>query len=1071
MLDKFLAANGMETLVDVARYRAYVDGERIAYTFVNGELEIEDRMTFGELDRAARAVATALRASIPRGTAATALLVFPPGLDYVRAFLGCLYAGVVAVPTYPPRNRNVDVIRRVAADCGARILLTTRGVMANIGSDVMPADMLCILCEEVPDSTADEATRIRPDALAFLQYTSGSTGAPKGVMVSHGNLMKNEALIQRAYDMRPGDVWFTWLPMYHDMGLIGTMLNPLYSGGSVFMASPFHFVQNPAGWLEAITRFNASVSGGPNFAYQLCCDRVRDDEVDRLDLSSWRVAFNGAEPIQAATLDAFTRKFARVGFKRNAIRASYGLAEGTLLVACSATALDPEIGTFERDALERGHAVYADDGKATPQSFVKLAGYQLGDDSAPVAIVDPTLRQPVPQGQVGEVWITGPSVAVGYWNKPDISEQVFRAKIEGDTSGTTYLRTGDLGFVRDHHLFVTGRLKDVIIVRGRNYYPQDIEDTAAAGDAALRPGSCAAFSDEEAGDAKLVVVVEVLRVRLKKLDVEKVCQNVRRAITEAFGLSVADVVLVKPGAVRKTTSGKVRRAECKRLWKLQELERLNPPNETHDSSAPAIGTSPAERSLANVFRSLFGTASFTRDTTLFDLGADSIKMVRLSHMLEQISGRKIPVHVLYEAASFGEIARRMEVDAPALPEIDLYREAELPADICPPRQIHAITDARHVLVTGATGFLGAHLVAELISIPGLEVTCIVKANSEAEARERVTANLHKHALAREDVARRLHVVEGNLAQARFGWSEERYRAMADAIEAVYHSAAAVDWSQPYRRLKAANVDATIEVLRFASTGKGKPVHHISTMWVFPLGKGGDPEHPIDMEGHLPRAEGLETGYNQSKWVSERLVAQARDRGLPVTIHRMDFITAASKGGAFKMTDLVPRLVRDAINLGMMPADDVRLDLVAVDCLAKMIVALSRSAKAQGKIFHLLNHERLSLSSLWAMLVQAGYSVRRIPYDEWKGIVASDDRSALYPLVPLLESYDAQDLALSLKQGADNRLAIAHIEELHPGLTRGTPSMNAVVSRLLTQLCQRGFIPDARQVHCHPEVKR
>jgi len=1049
------------TLVEVARLRAATEPSRIAYSFVGESLAVIESTTFGDLDMAARAIAAEIMRATNGEVGARAMLVLRPSLDYVRAFLGCLYAGVVAVPTYPPTGRNADVMRRIAADCSASILLTTRELATVVGpKDLLPEGVVSVVVDDVALDGADGwvGPGPGPDDLAFLQYTSGSTGMPKGVMVTHGNLMDNEALIGAAYGLDRDDVWFTWLPMYHDMGLIGTILHPLYSGATAFVSSPMQFVQKPSHWLEAISHFRATVSGGPNFAYQLAVERLREDELAKIDLSTWRVAFNGAEPINAATLDAFARRFAACGFRPESIRTSYGLAEATVFVACSATGHPPTLSSFDRTALEAGVAEGASDAPVDgARDSVRIAGYRLGATSADVVVVDPTTRVRAREGHVAEIWTTGSSVARGYWNKPELSEATFRAAIEGDTSGARYLRTGDLGFVWDGELFVTGRLKDVMIVHGRNYYPQDAENAAESAEPGLRAGCTVAFARGSAsGDAEIVIVAEVDRARLRDLDADAIVRTVRRAVAETTGLFVGDVALVKPGTVPKTSSGKLRRRECKELWSRGDLARLNPRDVGSADSAP-VSFGETERNVASAFAKILGRAPTSADATVYDYGADSIKIVQLARELGEMTGRTVSVGDLYEASSVRGIAALLDrgvVDAPA---IDLYAEARLPDDVRPAPTAHAVESARHVLVTGATGFLGAYLVGELLSIPEVQVSCLVRANDDTDARARVVSNLLAYGLLHGDDASRVHAVAGSLEKPRLGLGAARYDALVDEIDAVYHSAAAVDWALPYHRLKASNVDATVEVLRFACSGKAKPVHHVSTMWVFPIGKSGDPNHPIDRETHLPRADGLETGYNRSKWVAERLVAEARDRGLPVTIHRMDFITAATNTGAFKMTDLVPRLVRDAVNLGTLPSDDVRLDLVAVDTLAKMIVLLSRSPRAVGKIFHLLNHERLSLSSLARMLGEAGYAIERVPYADWKSCVVTDASNALFPLCPLLDSYDSDDLALSLAQGADSSQAVTHLEELEPGLVRSNPSMETVVRELLVELRSQNLI--------------
>lgn len=1042
-----LAGRGPVTLVDVARFRAQRTPEKPAYSFVGEDLEIEAQLSYAELDRGACAIADELSSRTKLeldGTAPRVLLVFPPGLDYVQAFFGCLYGGFVAVPTYPPRTGGDGAIARVVADCRPQAILTTPELAEQLAAADWFRELgpVLIVSTAVPASTTSRHTPPTPAHVAFLQYTSGSTGNPKGVVVTHENLMHNQQVIADCYGTQESDEWFTWLPMYHDMGLIGTILHPLYRGSHVRLASPFHFIRRPRFWLEAITRFRVNVSGGPNFAYQLCLERLPVEQLAGLDLSSWRIAFNGAEPVLPATLRAFSEHFSPVGFQGDALRPSYGLAEATLCVTTSGLGAPAVVGRYDRALLEKNVARKST--AASPAAELSGCGPST---TRGVVIADPDSRAPVAEGGVGEIWVNSRSVAAGYWNKPELSEHTFRARLSsGDAR--TFLRTGDLGFVENGELFVTGRLKDLIIVRGRNYYAQDIEQIAEASHECLRPGGSAAFTvDEGQSDAGMVVVLEVARTHLKTLDAPQVCDRVRRAVGEQLGLPIYDVVLLKPGTVPKTTSGKVRRSESRKLWAAGSLPRLNELGST--GAVPAATLTAAEQRLAQLWQRVLGVTVSGPQADLFQYGADSVKVVELAHAAEQEFGWKVPIRALYESSSLSEMASMLESKVARLRHVDLDREATLPADLQLPAAPAGDGPARELLVTGATGYLGSFLVAELLSLDDVRVTCIVRASSDENATLRVHEALDAQGL---NVDRsRLLALAGDLSKPQLGLADATYQGLAQRLDAIYHSAAAVDWAKPYERLKGPNVDATLQVIRLACAERLKAIHHVSTMWVFPLGRGGDPSHPIDMEGHFPRCEGLETGYNKSKWVAERLVARARDLGVPVTIHRMDFITAASGNGTFKLTDLVPRIVRDAVTLGILPSDDVRLDLIPVDALAKMIVALSRSSTALGKAFHLLNHERLSLSSLARMLGEAGYAIERVPYAAWKERISEDVRSAMFPLVPLLDSYDAEDLALSLKQGADNRQALEHLAALTPGLARSLPSMQQVTTQLIREL--------------------
>jgi thioester reductase-like protein len=1039
------------SLVDVSRERAAREPDRRAYGFVREDGSLAGELSCSELDRAARRVAAILQAAGARG-GERALLVLPPGLDYVEAFFGCLYAGVIAVPTYPPRGRSTEIVAKIAGDCDPAFLMTTDDLAdlaesAAVGRTRPLAVTTSAFSRKEGQEDAWRSPAITADTLAFLQYTSGSTGSPKGVMVTHGNLVANIAAIARSYRSSPADQFFSWLPLYHDMGLIGSILHPLLVGFPSLLASPVGFIQNPISWLRAIHRYRCTMSGGPNFAYQLCLDQIKDEDLAGIDLSCWRIAFNGAEPVAPSTLRLFSERFSAHGFDPNVLSPSYGLAESTLFVACSGCGSPAPIETFDRPALERDQARAVSADSLTQSGDLSLVGYRADVPEQRLEIVDPTNFQALPPGRVGEIWLAGKSIAKGYWSKPAETAATFQATLAGDPHGDRFLRTGDLGFTSDGKLFVTGRRKDILIVRGRNYYPQDVEAVATAAHPGLRSGGCAAFTLEEGTEVKLVLVAEVKRTLVRRLDSAEICGSVRQAVGERLGLQVRDIALVLPSALPKTSSGKVRRSECRRRWSAGAFQRLNPPESS--TPTPEQFATETERQLAACWSRVLGTTTVGPETSLFQLGADSIKVVEIAQAIGESLGYDISLEAIYERPSLREMASLIESGRPFVSGVQLSEEGLLPNDVVVSERSHPVESSRCVLVTGSTGLLGAYLIQELLEATDAHVVCLARASSPEQALARVHQNLAHYDLAPKQLER-LTAVAGDISRPRFGLDPSPYAALANRIDAIYHSAAQVDWAVPYQKLRPANVDGTLEVIRFACQGVTKPLHYVSTMWVFPLGKGGDPEHPIDMETHFPRCEGLETGYNRSKWASERLVWQARARGLPTTIHRMDFITAAATG-KFKLTDLVPRLVCDAINLGILPREDFRLDLIPVDYLSRMIVALSRSPQATGRVFHLLNHERLSLARLAGVLRDCGYDVQRIAYDQWKAKIAANKKSALYPLALFLDSYDGEDVELSIKQGADNRQAVDHLEALHPGITTAMPSMDVVVRQLLAQL--------------------
>jgi acyl-CoA synthetase (AMP-forming)/AMP-acid ligase II len=552
------------TFIDLLNYRAQNQPDQTAYTFLqDGETEAS-RLTYKELDRQARAIACRLQSLDARGS--RALLLYPPGLDFIAAFFGCLYAGVVAVPAYPPRrNQNMSRLQAIVVSSQAAIALTSTSLLDDIqgrfAEDPELIELPCIATDNIASDLAPawQQQEISSDSLAFLQYTSGSTGTPKGVMVSHGNLLHNSALIHQSFADTPNSQGVTWLPSYHDMGLIGGVLQPLYVGAPMILMPAVMFMQKPFRWLEAISRFKATTSGGPNFAYDLCIRKITPEQRASLDLSSWEVAFTGAEPVRAQTLEDFAATFESCGFRKEAFHPCYGMAETTLIVSGGLKTAPPIIRPVDGVALEQNKVVAA---TSTQENIRTIVGCGQSWLDQKILIVDPESLIPCSANQVGEIWVSGLSIAQGYWNRPEETEQSFHAYL-ADTGEGPFLRTGDLGFLQDGELFVTGRIKDVIIIRGQNHYPQDIELTVEKSHPALRTASGAAFTVEVKGSERLVVVQEVERSYLRKLDVNEVVGNIRASVAAEHALQLYATVLVKTGSIPKTSSGKIQRHACR----------------------------------------------------------------------------------------------------------------------------------------------------------------------------------------------------------------------------------------------------------------------------------------------------------------------------------------------------------------------------------------------------------------------------------------------------------------------------------------------------------------------------
>lgn len=561
--------------VEILRMRADTRADKTAYVFLDdGEREGE-RVSYGELDKSARAIAARL---VDIGLVGRcAILLYPPSLSYIEAFFGCLYAGVIAVPAYPPTGRHFDRLKAIFEDASPAAILSTEALASRFRASAEKAlagsSARWLTTDRVdPADAASWRARSRgADEVAFLQYTSGSTSDPRGVMVTHANLLSNQALIKESFAHDDETTLVGWLPLYHDMGLIGNVLQPLYIGATAYLMSPTAFLEKPARWLRAISNYRAHTSGGPNFAFDLCARKITEEEKAGLDLSGWRIAFSGAEPVRLATIDRFVRAYAGCGFLREAFLPCYGLAEATLVVTSPGRDRPLAIMNADRDRLNFGIAEPSSGGEA-----VALVGCGRAWPGYDVQIVDPetsALRRP---GELGEIWVSGPGVARGYWGRMEETERTFRAKIVGDEK-RAFLRTGDLGVFQGGDLFIAGRLKDVIISAGRNFYPQDIEGVVEERVPGVRAGCVAAFPVVQADGEAIAVALEPDRAFLNaatEVDRDALFHRVRRCIAEEVGVEPTHLILVQPGSIPKTSSGKIRRSECRRLYDLGELKAL-----------------------------------------------------------------------------------------------------------------------------------------------------------------------------------------------------------------------------------------------------------------------------------------------------------------------------------------------------------------------------------------------------------------------------------------------------------------------------------------------------------------
>jgi acyl-CoA synthetase (AMP-forming)/AMP-acid ligase II/acyl carrier protein len=553
--------SNFENWNELLDYRASAYADKRAFTFLGENQEELASLSYAELLQRVKALASMLKAKGNHGD--RVLLLYPAGLDYVVAFYACLYAGMVAVPLYSPQNkRKIELIGEIANDCGAILALTTQKYLSKVdnltGRGIEQLKWLAT--DHVFDPADDlKAADVSGDELAYLQYTSGSTSLPKGVMLTHATTLFHSEELATHWQANKQSVLVSWLPHFHDLGQVLSILQPVYRGFHCVLMSPTTFMKQPYIWLKAISDYRATIGGGPDFTYSHSVRNVTKEQIKTLDLSTWRCAINGAEPVKSATLQAFSEHFAEAGFKHAAHCPAYGLAESTLVMASEQPDRDPILLPCNSKQL-RSNKVVVENASEDTQFLVSNGKPVMGTQ---VKVVNSKSNIELNEAEIGEIWISGGSIGSGYWNNEEATLQTFKAKIEGEPEQCLYLRTGDLGFIYEGNLYITGRLKDLIVVRGTNHYPQDIEQTVELSHGLIRDGYCAAFSIEQSGEEQLVVVAERNRYHSEEVDYEQVFANIKAAIAQRHSLDVSQIVIVRPGSITKTTSGKIQRRKCK----------------------------------------------------------------------------------------------------------------------------------------------------------------------------------------------------------------------------------------------------------------------------------------------------------------------------------------------------------------------------------------------------------------------------------------------------------------------------------------------------------------------------
>jgi amino acid adenylation domain-containing protein/thioester reductase-like protein len=960
-----------QTLVHILKQRAATTPDKVAYIFLEDGENIETPITYAELDLRARKVAAKLQQKNPMINNERVLLIYPQGIEFIVAFFGTLYAGATAVLVYPPSSKKMAKrLNGIIEDCGVSIILSITKVISrmsrmDIVGDVAKksTDNINIAAQELintDDLLSDENNHLVEDfieqeiagsQIAFLQYTSGSTGTPKGVMVSHDNLIANQIAIKEIYQHTDKTIFVGWLPLIHDMGLIGNVLQPMYLGITLIFMSPLHFVQSPIRWLRAIDKYRATTSGGPNFAYDLCASKIDPEDVKDLDLSCWEIAFNGAEPVRKQTIDRFNQKFAHCGLRPESHMAVYGLAEATLIVS----------GTEKNTLLNTGEDVnYMSSGKIVAADTLK--------------VVDTENLTELAEGQEGEIWFSSASVAMGYWNRLEETNETFRAKLAG--CDLDFMRTGDTGFIQDGQLHVTGRIKDVIIVQGKNFHAEDIEWSMSDTNG-IRQGCCAAVSMVESDKESLLLIAGA--TTKDSAEMSKAIKEIRSAVYEDHQLQIDRIVLIKPKELPMTTSGKVQRALALKMYQNNEFTVLSEQtleqhatqssDEQENSNEFVAASTDAERELTKIWSGLLNIPAeeISINNNFFDLGGSSLTMLELANRLN------VTMELLFRYPTINSyLYRTSEYEFPDVDQ-DMY--------LAPAEIDESLSEPTHIsLITGGTGFFGLHFLQSMMRRTQDHFVLLVRGESQQALQNKLDSAVSYFNMEKDIDQSRITLVKGDLSQKHVGIPDDKYAWIKDNVDKIYHIGSHVNNWLPYEGIREINVDGTRSLLTLARTGRKKEFHYTSTSTFSPEK---DDQSVFLETDSIDRSEiNRYFGYDISKYASETMCKRSRDEGFVCNIYRLVWVGGQIESGLTKVNDGFNIMLRILITLGAFPKGNYLHDIVPVDLMADSMASIQ--GKCENVDFNITSQskESIDMKRLAVMLREMGYHLDEVSRTEF-----------------------------------------------------------------------------------------
>ncbi|MEQ9378195.1 MAG: thioester reductase domain-containing protein [Imperialibacter sp.] len=1069
----------MPTLSDKLNHWVQKTPDKLLFEFLDINGKSVEKYTYEEFEKAVRIVASNLAENYKFKKDDRILITYPAGIEMIVSFVACVRLGLVPVPTYPPTSSGFQSayykMEHIAKDCGAVAVLTNGEYYwslklnmdrNNIVEKTILTKLPWINTSEFTHETS--ATNYeRQSSFLFLQYTSGSTTDPKGVMISHENLENNAENV-----LSEPPVTVTWLPQYHDMGLIGYHLFIIMKGGTSIGFSTLDFIRKPALWLETISKYKATHSSAPNFAYDYLLQpgRVSDEVFASLDLSSLTNLMTAAEPVRAGTFYKFLEKFSACGLKETALGAAYGLAENTLAVSQWG---GKSVSVLTNSLIN--HELKFENGQGGDLTQIMSCGKPLRDQI--VKIVDPNSRVDLGENKVGEVWLAGPSKGLGYWGKPELNKECFEARIasENGSATHTFLRTGDLGFLHEQELYICGRAKDMIIIRGANYYPQDIEQIVEESSNNIREGYVAAFAHEENGEEKLVIVAGLKR-KNEIPDHKKIADQIR----ERLNIIPSQITFTNTKSIPKTTSGKIMRQKTKQLWANGELEVIENHNLVeHNTDAPRA------RLTNTQFDEILKKYGFTGTETYSLVHVlDSLDLVVLIHDVKELikdSGAaqlasEIDARLLQEisvseffdlmeqfsTSSILAINRlkktilKLQKEHNAFEQKRMLQDTKLSFKPKTPQYDPAHLKSGKILLTGGTGFLGPFILKSLLQQTTDTIYVLVRADDEKKGLARLKeafdlSNVPECEYLAE-FQKRVVAVCGDLGKPQLGLDKETWDLLATNTHTIYNNGALVNYLFNYDKMWDTNVYGTNEIIRLALDGNPKILNHVSTTFIF----GWAVKDTLFETDTCNSLDLLDFGYSQTKWVSEQIVFDAMKEGLQARVFRPALITPSVYGGGNNF-DISIRLIAFMINHGITVNSFNQVSFTPVDIVANNVVAISGLPDSVNKTFHVTRDEYARMKDITDIITKLtgrefkGFELPKF-VPEIVGKCGKQD--LLFPLLDFLVRSVNNISSMEFKRYSNESYCEAKVKSPHGVLD---PTLEETVRGMLTFMISKEII--------------